>query len=280
MLKASGLGVFSFSGLNKDRQYKSIDRRTRIVAGRSQGEVIYTKKVPQKWIDHQKSIRKLTEKLRKKWKEKSFVGSVSYVPTTRMEGGVYFSVPEISVRPNATDEQISHLPTTFNDAGINKPNATVVSDIKIRKMNGEFHNMDGVNCDRYEANTGYPFPGGLEIRDVNSNKIGTSGCRVSDINGNNYLYTANHVIRNSCRIGTSAVNDGQGNRLGSGEDGHKTHDWLMVNDNSLLYADWIDIQGGLQTVHGYATQNGMESIQGQPGKCQIKESFLEHKMLT
>lgn len=44
----------------------------------------------------------------------------------------------------------------------------------------------------------------------------------------------------------------------------------MVNDNARDYADWIDIEGGMQTVHGYATQTGMESIQGQTGTCQIK----------
>lgn len=269
ILKSSGVGAFGLFGLRNILNFKSVDRTTRIVAARKgvKAEPIHTKKVPKKWLEHQKEMRKITEQLRKKFENTSFVDSISYVATDRMEGGVYYSEPEIAVHPNATDDQLDQLPDSLGQTRVNQSNALVGSDIKVRRMEGEPTLM---NVDCYRGVAPHPFRGGIEIRDGNRDVIGTGGCKAIDNNGGEYLYTANHVVANSCNIGTGGITDADGDYLGHGADGHKTHDWVMVNDNSTSYSDYIWYEEGSARVHGYATQPGLESIQGQRGTLKFQ----------
>lgn len=270
LLKSSGVGAFSLLGLGLGNisHFKTVDRTTRIVAARRgvKAEPIYTKKVPKRWLNHQKAIRNVTEQLWKQFGEKSFVDSISYSATDRMEGGVYYSEPEITVRPDTTDDQLSALPDALEQTQATRSHALVGSDIKVRRMNGEFVAAD-VDC--HDDVTALPFHGGIEIQDASRDMTGTSGCRATD-GDSQYLYTANHVVADACHIGTGWVNDTHGDPLGHGANGHKTHDWVMINEKETRYSDYIWHNDGLAKVHGYATQDGMESIQGQKGTLRFQ----------
>lgn len=268
ILKSSSVGALGLFALHNTPNFKTSDRNTRIVAARKgvKAEPAHTKKVPKKWLQHQETMRTVTGQLQKQFWNKPFVGSISYTATDRMIDGVYYSEPEIAVRPGTTNYQLSQLPDSLDHIGVSQSDSLVGSNIKIRRMNGE---PVTANVDCYPGVTSHFFPGGLEIRDASTSEYGTGGCRATD-GSNDYLYTANHVVADACHIATGWIQDADGDSLGHGADGHKTHDWLMINDDSTSYSDYIWYEEGVTRVDGYATQNGLESIQGQTGTLKFQ----------
>jgi hypothetical protein len=179
-----------------------------------------------------------------------------------MDGGVYYCQPEISVRPDATAEEIATLPESLKESQVRVPNDLVVSDIAIRRMNGEFTLAD-VDC--YDEVTDSPFPGGLKIKTSTSSsyQMGTSGFMVFD-DTSEYLYTANHVLMDDCDccIASSHAYDDNDNDLGYVSDGHKNHDWCVVERSDGGYGNTIQYEENEIELHGWVTENGIDSLQG------------------
>jgi len=253
-----------------------VDRSTRIVAGRSgeNHEPVFTKTVPKQWLRHQEAVRKATKRLLDAYGQRDHVGSISYVASTRMKDGVRYSQPEIAVAPGTPQSKKDQLPDSLKEAGVEEPSSLTVSDIKIREMNGDFIAQ---NVDCYRNITESNFSGGLEIRDHDSNALGTAGFKVWR-NDNEYMYTANHVLNDgSCAVGEGGMDDADNNLLGYSNDGHsytreghKNHDWITVSDYNTTYDNTIQYEEGEITINGYATQEGMESIQGERGTLQFQ----------
>lgn len=265
MLKKSGLTAFGLSGFIKKLGISSFNPSTRIVAARGgpNAEPRVTRKVPKKWLKHQQALRKVVERLRTKYESKDFVGTLCYVPSERMDGGVYYGQPEISVRPDADPSLVEKLPETVEDSNVKKPDSLVVSDIKIRRMNGEFALM---NVDCYDEVTNSLFPGGLYFRNDNY-KFGTSGFRVSD-GSDEYMYTANHVVKGgncSCCVPDARVYDTVGNYIGWVHDGHKTHDWCIIDDCCEEWSNRIQFEERSVSVDGWVTKSGVDYLEGHNG---------------
>ncbi|WP_157972776.1 hypothetical protein [Haloprofundus halophilus] len=210
----------------------------------------------------------MTDSLSKVYKTVPHVGSVSYVATEQSIGGTRLAQPEIAVVPGTSDAKREALPESTSEAPIQVPTGFRETQINVREMDGEFINL---NVDCGDDTVQSPFPGGLEITDTNSNYRGTAGFKVWDSNDNEYMYTANHVLNNGdCQVATDGMADANGSRLGDTADGHKTHDWVVVNDNDSSYDNTVAFNEGDVTIDGYATQNGMESIQGEQGTLQFQ----------
>lgn len=263
VLKKSGIGAFGFGTLTKKLGLSTFDRSTRIVTTRAglKSEAVSTKKVPMKWLEHQRTVRKVTDRLRQVWEDVPFVGSVAYVPSNRMDEGVYYGQPEISVRPEATDEQIATLPESLEDSQLQVPSKLKVSDIAVRRMNGEF-TLGDVDC--YDEVTDSPFPGGLKIKNDNdgSYSMGTAGFMVFDDTAE-YLYTANHVMKKcDCCVPSTNAYDENDNYLGSVVDGHKNHDWCVIERSGGGYGNTIQYEENEIELHGWVTENGIDNLQG------------------
>lgn len=245
-------------------------RRTRIVAGRAghDHEAIYTKKVPKRWLKHQKSIRNITDNLSKEFLDLDHVGSVSYVVTDRTQDGVRFSQPEIAVKPGTSQAKKDSLPDSVDKSPVSTNSDLAFTDIKIREMNGELITQ---NVDCYRGVTDSTYQGGLEAQDSDSNSLGTSGFKVWDGDDNEYMYTANHILNDgSCDVAGAGMHDANGDPLGKTVDGHKTHDWVTISDESTSYDNTIEYEEGVVKIDGYATQAGMESISGQKGTLKFQ----------
>lgn len=263
------IGAGALAPFTRTATAGKIERSTRIVAGRSgeSHEPIFTKTVPKRWLKHQQAVREVTKRLDRAYSQRDYVGTTSYVASSRMRGGVRFSQPEIAVIPGTSQSMKEQLPDSVKAADIKGSSNLVVSDIKTREMNGDFIAQ---NVDCYRNVTDSTFPGGLEIHDSDSSALGTAGFKVWK-NGNEYMYTANHVLNDgSCAIADAGMDDANNNLLGYTVDGHKTHDWITVSDASTTYDNTIQYDEGEITIDGYATQNGMESIQGEKGTLQFQ----------
>ncbi|NHN42980.1 hypothetical protein G9C85_15270 [Halorubellus sp. JP-L1] len=253
-----------------DKINSLFNRRTRIVTGRTgpKGDPVATRKVAKKWLQHQRAVREVTDSLRQKLESNPPVGSVSYDATTNMINGCYTAAPTISLVPSASPDAMALMPKTVEEAIGRSDSRLLHEEIQIRKMNGQFRNTD-VDC--YRGVTSSPFKGGLQIKDNDSTSVGTAGFPVYDGDFNHYMYTANHVIRDDCEVPTGdLVTDADSDALGFVDNGHKTHDWIVIGDRYADYSNYIKYDEGEQSIDGYASQNGMDSIQGTRGTCKMQ----------
>lgn len=280
VLGAIGSGIGS--GISTRRVVGNVERTTRIVAGRAgkNGAPVYTKKVPSRWLRHQQEIRELNQVLQSQVGNRDFVEGTACVAGNKMIDGVYLSRLEINVKNNTSNAQIAQLPDSAENAGLNASRDLMITDISIRKVNGETI-ANNVDCNR-----GLPslnnYPGGVEAQDSNSSNIGTSGFKVQHTTGHDYMITANHVLNDgSCGVADDGMDDGGSNKIGPVQAGNADNDWAAVADFNTTFADKIEYEENGTTHHvtidGSATQNGLESIQGIEGTCSFQGIISGHQ---
>jgi len=252
----------------------NLSRSTRIVTDRAglQNEAVQTRRVPKKWLNHERAVRRINKKVGRTVQNKEFVKSIYIGGASKSTDGLLYAQLVIEVNEKATESQVDALPRSIEEAGVSAPADMEFTDIRIERTEGEYKKA----C----ANGNFandPYPGGIYIESPNTVGRGTSGYRMTD-GSQEYIISAAHNFA-SCEIDTSVKarahhgGDGTYPEIGTVADGHKVHDWALIEPSSTDIDDiekkiWHgegnnESDGAKTTVGAYKTKDGLSAIKGQ-----------------
>lgn len=254
----------------------NVGRQVRIVTARGgpKDEPIETRKVPVKWVQHNKSLRSLNKAVAEQFGHLDHVQSVYLGGSSQSTDGLVFQEQVIEATPDATQEEVESLPGTLSEAGVKVPSDVTIENIRVEQA-GSVPTLTG--CEDAGTLTKDPYPGGLYIKPVNNDGRGTAGFRVYHDDGTEYVLTSNHVVAQtgdgSCDVSSDSVKayEHQDDLIGPVTDGHALHDWALVDAANYTNIDdshdVTDISneiwhngGDTVTIGGYWTMSGLGTI--------------------
>jgi hypothetical protein len=239
---------------------------TTIAVARSgpENEPARTAEVPQKWHDHNEAIWDVHEVLGPILMENEFIFDVFLGRSERTIDGLGYLQYTVEFYDTATRAERSSVPDDLTETEVPIPDDIQVTSIRKTETTGE---ISAQNCAGQVSPD--PYHGGVIL---DGHGWGTSGYRMEDGSGNEYMVTANHVVAPNCSVdnGFVPVAD-NGDQIGGVHDGHKNHDWALVGvDSSSGIQDLskqIWYNGGFTTtIKAWKPKAGLNYIIGQNGQ--------------
>lgn len=243
------------------------NKRIVVVRGGSNDEAILTKKVPARWLAHERALKRVQKRVVREYLDEENVVGGALVNADRSVDGFSFSEIQIELVEGASEADLQRLPDSIEETDVAVPSDVVVSSIRKRRREGEL-SLHGCYGDHAWTDS---FYGGQRIS--SSSGIGTSGFRIYHQNKLTYfMMTANHVLApgNQLKDPTNCTGgkgvdayDWDSDLVGTGTgENNVEHDWILMKEQTKSFGrDILISETNLRQVDGYVNDDGISTLQ-------------------
>lgn len=239
-LSVTGAGIL---GLTSTKPVNARPQQKKVPKYYSGGEVVEWMRVPKSWFSHNEHAKEALNEFNNDYFNQNYnILETGLIRSRRKHGGWNgFAIEAIYHR----NKQKPDLPET-------------VSGIRVHLREGRPEARKNQAC----KNTGdfSQYPGGVNISDnsplSSTRSWGTSGYRVKDGNGNDYMVSASHIF-DDCNIDIGDNTYQESNQIGEVKDGNVGADYIVTDDsagNVNIVNEILEPDGTRRFVNGCASE--------------------------